>query len=75
MDIAATPDTAEAAPVQKEPPLIRREDYAPFPWRVPSVTLDFALGLDETLVTATLEVERNEAAQASPTLRLNGDTL
>jgi len=75
MDIAATPTTAESAPAQKEPPLIRREDYTPFPWKVPSVALDFALGLDETLVTATLEVEQNNAARASPTLRLNGDTL
>ena len=41
MDIARTPSTpdgnpemADAARQPKEPLLIRREDYAPFPWRV-----------------------------------------
>ena len=82
MDIARTPSTpdgnpemADAAPEPKEPELIRREDYTPFPWRVPEVSLDFRLGIDNTRVRSTLLVERNPEAEASPTLRLNGDGL
>jgi aminopeptidase N len=82
MDIARTPSTpdgnpemADAAPEPKEPELIRREDYTPFPWRVPEVSLDFRLGIDRTRVRSTMVVERNPAAEASPTLRLNGDSL
>ena len=82
MDIARTPATpdgnpemADAAIEPKVPPLIRREDYQPFPWRVPAIELDFALGLGKTRVRATMKVERNEAAERSPTIRLNGDGL
>jgi aminopeptidase N len=82
MDIATTPTTpdgnpelADAAPTPHEPPVIRREDYAPFPWSVPTTTLDFQLGLSATTVTATLQVERNPAAEPSRELRLNGDSL
>lgn len=82
MDIATTPTTpdgnpelADAAPTPHEPPVIRREDYAPFPWLVPTTHLDFKLGLEATTVTATLAVERNPAADPSPELRLNGDSL
>ncbi|MFM7377363.1 MAG: aminopeptidase N, partial [Erythrobacter sp.] len=82
MDIATTPTTpdgnpeiADAAPTPHEPPVIRREDYTPFPWLVPATQLDFRLGLEATRVTATLTVERNPAADASPELRLNGDSL
>ena len=82
MDIATTPTTpegnpelADAAPTPHEPPVIRREDYRPFAWVVPTTTLDFRLGLEATRVTATLAVERNPAADASPELRLNGDSL
>ncbi|MBX7536482.1 aminopeptidase N [Qipengyuania sp. GH1] len=82
MDIARTPSTpdgniemADAAVEPKAPPEIRREDYTPFAWLVPTTRLDFALGLEKTRVTATLEVERNPAADASPTIRLNGDGL
>ena len=80
MDIARTPATpdgnpemADAAPAPAAPPEIRRADYKPFAWLVPATRLDFALGLEETLVTATLEVARNPAGEPSPTLRLNGD--
>jgi aminopeptidase N len=66
MDIARTPATpdgnpkmADAAPQPKEPPLIRREDYRPFPWLVPQVSLDFRLGLGKTRVKAALTVHRN----------------
>ncbi len=82
MDIATTPTTpdgnpelADAAPTPHEPPVIRREDYRPFPWLVPVTRLDFRLGLEATRVTATLSVERNPAADASPELRLDGDSL
>jgi aminopeptidase N len=82
MDIASTPaspdgnpELADAAPQPAAPPLIRREDYAPFAWLVPTTHLDFQLGLEETLVTATLAVERNPAAAPLPAIRLNGDGL
>ncbi len=82
MDIARTPSTpdgnpemADAAAAPAAPAEIFRKDYAPFPWTVPSIHLDFALGLEETLVTATLEVARNPKGEPSPTIRLNGDGL
>lgn len=82
MDIARTPSTpdgnpemADAAVEPKAPPEIRREDYQPFPWLVPTTRLDFELGLEKTRVKATLEVERNPDAEVSPTIRLNGDGL
>ena len=82
MDIATTPttpdgtpDLADAAPNPHAPPVIRREDYAPYPWLVPTISLDFQLGLSASTVTATLQVERNPAAEASRELRLNGDSL
>jgi len=82
MDIATTPITpdgnpelADAAPTPHEPPVIRREDYQPFAWRVPTTQLDFRLGLEATTVTATLQVERNPAVAASRELCLNGDSL
>jgi aminopeptidase N len=82
MDIARTPSTADgnpemadAPPTPKEPPLIRREDYKPYPWLVPETRLDFALGLDKTRVIATLTVERNSKGEAAASIRLNGDGL
>ncbi|WP_374407044.1 aminopeptidase N [Pelagerythrobacter sp.] len=82
MDIVSDPTTpdgnpemADAAVEPKEPPLIRREDYRPFDWLVPEIALDFDLGLEKTRVSATLSVERNPAADAADTIRLNGDGL
>ena len=82
MDIARTPTTADGNPEMADaaiapaaPAEIFRKDYTPFPWLVPAIHLDFELGLEETTVTATLEVERNPAAERSPTIRLNGDGL
>ena len=53
MDIATTPTNpddnpqlADAAPNPHDPPIIRREDYKPYPWLVPQTELDFALGID-----------------------------
>jgi aminopeptidase N len=80
MDIARTPSTpdgnpemADAAPEPKAPLLIRREDYAPFPWLVPEIALEFDLGLDKTRVRALLTVQRNARAPAASSIRLNGD--
>ena len=82
MDIARTPSTpdgnpemADAPPAPKQPPLIRREDYTPFPWRVPETRLEFALGIETTRVTATLVVAPNPDSAPSQELRLSGDGL
>jgi aminopeptidase N len=82
MDIARTPSTpdgnphlADVPPEPKAPPIIRREDYRPFPWAVPETRLEFELGLQETRVRSTLRVERSHTAEPSPTIRLNGDGL
>jgi aminopeptidase N len=81
MDIASRPSdplnqqTADAATPPHDPATIRREDYRPPDWLVPEVSLDFALGLDETAVTAKLSVRRNPQGSAEKTLRLNGDGL
>jgi aminopeptidase N len=65
--------TADAATkCRRRPATIRREDYRPPDWLVPEVALDFALGLDETAVTAKLSVRRNpqgSAADAAPQRR------
>ncbi|MEO6041653.1 MAG: aminopeptidase N [Croceibacterium sp.] len=82
MDIARTPSTpdgnpemADAPPEPKVPTLIRREDYQPFAWLVPEVSLDFALGLARTRVTARLTVHRNAKAPPNGTIRLEGDGI
>ena len=67
MNLQSTPE----AP----PPVIRAADYRPPEWLVPEVALDFALGLDETRVSARLQVRRNPAGSGSATLRLNGDGI
>ena len=76
MDIARTPSTpdgnpemADAAPEPKEPELIRREDYAPFPWLVPEVALDFELGVQRTRVLAR---PRSNSSDTSGTSHGNG---
>ena len=45
---------AAAAPVP-----VRREDYRPPDWRVPSIELEFELGAERTRVRSRLSVERN----------------
>ncbi len=75
MDIVTNPETAGTAPTPSLPPLIQREDYRPPEWLVPEVALDFALGLEETRVTARLQVKRNPAGSGDAPLRLNGDGL
>ncbi|MEM8726027.1 MAG: aminopeptidase N [Pseudomonadota bacterium] len=82
MDIATTPsnpdgnpELADAAPSPHEPPVIRREDYKPFPWLVPETHLTFDLGLEATRVVSKLTVMRNAKADPSEAIRLNGDDL
>jgi len=75
MDIIRNAEMADAAPEPKEPPLIRREDYRPFPWLVPEVKLDFELGLEKTRIKSALTVHRNARAEAGTLIRLNGDGL
>jgi len=68
-------DSLTPPPVAQAPAIIRREDYAPFAWNVPTTQLDFTLGLTSTRIAATLGLERNTKATPSPELRLNGDGL
>ncbi len=72
---AGAPVLPDAAPEPQEPAIIRRKDYAPFPWRVPEIRLDFDLGLETTRVEASLSVEPNPEAQAEDEIRLDGDGL
>ncbi len=72
MDIARTPATPVGNPEMADaphrpagPPLVRREDYKPFPWRVPEVSLDFRLGL---LVYGRLDPDHTPAGIEGPVL-------
>jgi aminopeptidase N len=56
---------------EEKPNVIRREDYAPPVWRVPSIALAFDLGDSRTTVSARLEVER----QREGPLVLSGEDL
>ncbi|MFA7588156.1 MAG: aminopeptidase N, partial [Novosphingobium sp.] len=67
MDIARTPEAA--------PPTISRADYRPPEWLVPEVSLSFALGLEETHVTALLSIRHNPVGSGAREIRLNGDGL
>ena len=81
MDNASRPSTpenlqtADAAEPPHAPATILREAYQPPDWLVPEVSLDFALGLNETRVASTLSVRRNPRGSGAQTLRLNGDGL
>jgi aminopeptidase N len=55
------------------PPVIRREDYCPPDWLVPSISLDFELAAQATRVTATLTLERSGTHDRP--IRLEGDGL
>ena len=61
--------TAPAAP----PATICRGDYRPPDWLVPEISLAFELDSDRTIVTATLQVERN--GRHDEPLRLDGEGL
>src|SRR5688572_15775521 len=55
------------------PSAIRREDYRPPDWLVPSIELEFELGPERTLVRSRLSVARNGAHGRS--LRLDAQGL
>jgi len=56
--------------------VVRREDYAPPPYRIRSVDLTFDLDPAKTLVTSRMRIERNLASpDAHGPLRLDGDGL
>jgi len=56
------------------PVTIHRADYRPPEWQLPDIALDFALGIDETRVTAALSVVRSADAPVPLTLRGDGLT-
>ena len=66
-------NTAPEAPSSPTHVSIRREDYRPPDWLVPTVSLDFDLDTERTRVRATLEVERNSDHHRP--LRLDGNGL
>ncbi len=70
LDVRTNPE-APAAPAPHT--AIRREDYRPPDWLVPEIRLDFDLGVERTVVRATLTVERN--GDHDRPLRLDGDEL
>ncbi|MDR1995246.1 aminopeptidase N [Azonexus sp.] len=56
------------------PPTIHLKDYTPPAYLIDTVDLDFAIGGDATVVTATLALRRNPAVAAQP-LVLDGEEL
>lgn len=65
----------DAAMPATAPAIIRREDYRPPAWFIPTIALDFQLGLDHTVVHAMLDVRRSKSAKYEEPLRLDGDGL
>ncbi|WP_367715332.1 aminopeptidase N [Nitratireductor sp. GISD-1A_MAKvit] len=55
--------------------VVRLEDYKPSPYLIPETRLDFQLDPHETLVTATLKLERSEGASVDAPLELDGEEL
>jgi len=55
------------------PVTIHRGDYRPPEWQIPDIALDFALGIEETRVTAALSAAR--AADTPVPMLLRGDGL
>ena len=66
-------DARSAVAAVATPPVIRREDYRPPDWLVPSIRLDFSLDPARTIVRARLEVRRN--GEHDRPLRLDGEEL
>ncbi len=54
---------------------IRRQDYQPFPFLIPTVTLEFDLDADMTWVRALLTVQRKPGLTGEPDLVLDGEDL
>jgi aminopeptidase N len=57
------------------PTVIRREDYAPPAFLIDTVELEFDLVPERTIVTSTLRVRRNPAANPAAHLELMGEQL
>ncbi len=53
------PEMADAAPAPTDPPTIFRTNYRPPDWLIPSVALDFYLGIENTRVVGSLSLKRN----------------
>src|SRR5437762_6272395 len=70
-----TTDTQTIAEAPRSPThvAIRREDYRPPDWLVPTIRLDFNLEPERTHVRATLSVQRN--GDHDRPLRLDGSEL
>lgn len=64
---------SDAAPPPQSPPTIWRKDYSAPKWLVAEIALDFNLGLDITVVKATLSIQRNGDHDAP--LRLDVDEI
>jgi aminopeptidase N len=57
------------------PHIIRRVDYTPPDWQVPTIALDFELDSACTTVRSVLQVERRDGAARHVPLRLDGDGI
>jgi len=57
------------------PVVVQRADYAPPPFRIRSVELNFDLEPAKTIVASKLQIERDPAAAPGQALRLNGEDL
>ena len=66
---------AETPTTRNETREVRIEDYAPPPFLVDSIDLDFDLAGDECLVTSTLEIRRAPGTPADTALVLDGTAL
>ncbi len=64
----------DASSTPAVPVTIHRGDYRPPEWQIPDIALDFALGIDETRVSAALSVVRHADAPLPLTLRGDGLT-
>ncbi|WP_374527310.1 aminopeptidase N [Novosphingobium sp.] len=55
--------------------LTRLADYRPYPFAVPSISLDVALDPERTVVRAVLEIAATDGGDAAPALVLDGKRL
>ena len=54
---------------------IRRQDYQPYPFLIPTVNLEFELDSDQTWVRSTLGIVRRKDVDNQPDLILSGEEL
>ena len=57
------------------PVVVQRADYAPPPFRIRAVELNFDLEPTKTIVASKMQIERDPAAAPGQPLRLNGEDL